>query len=180
MMLKKSLFSVFSGMLLFAGCRTESQKQSITPPHLKMMLPEVIYAAPGIESNIYFDYIIDSATPRAYAFEVKCERGTHGTKRWFWTPDKTDSGKSFDCKKYKVENYSDNRTKRSVCKSYVRVVGFIAVFYKNTGKKLYHFFLPFHMLSIDILARILFCVNLKCEKAAMFTGSSPIIRRFNI
>ena len=95
-MLKKSLFSVFSGMLLFAGCRTESQKQSITPPHLKMMLPEVIYAAPGIESNIYFDYIIDSATPRAYAFEVKCERGTHGTKRWFWTPDKADSGKSFD------------------------------------------------------------------------------------
>ena len=95
-MLKKSLFSVFSGMLLFAGCRTESQKQSITPPPLKMMLPEVIYAAPGIESNIYFDYIIDSATPRAYAFEVKCERGTHGTKRWFWTPDKADSGKSFD------------------------------------------------------------------------------------
>ena len=96
MMLKKSLFSVFSGMLLFAGCRTESQKQSITPPHLKMMLPEVIYAAPGIESNIYFDYIIDSATPRAYAFEVKCERGTHGSRRWFWTPDKADSGKSFD------------------------------------------------------------------------------------
>ena len=97
MMLKKSLCAVWSCVLLFAaGCRTECVKQSITPPHLKMMLPEVIYAAPGIESNIYFDNVIDSAIPGAYAFEVKCKRGTHGNKRWFWTPDKADAGKAFD------------------------------------------------------------------------------------
>ncbi len=96
-MLKKSLFSVFFGfLLLVAGCRTECVRQSVTPPCLKMMLPEVVYAAPGIESNIYFDYVIDSATPWAYAFEVKCKRGTHGNKRWFWTPGKEDAGKSFD------------------------------------------------------------------------------------
>ena len=97
MMLKKSLCAVWSCVLLFAaGCRTECVKNSITPPRLQMMLPEVVYAAPGIESNIYFENVIDSATPLAYAFEVKCKRGTHGNKRWFWTPDKTDAGKSFD------------------------------------------------------------------------------------
>ena len=94
--MKKSLIFVFAGILFLAGCRTECVTKSMTPPRLKMMLPEVVYAAPGIESNIYFDYVIDSATPWAYAFEVKCQRGTHGSKRWFWTPDKTDAGKSFD------------------------------------------------------------------------------------
>ena len=87
---------MFAGILFLAGCRTECVKKSMTPPRLKMMLPEVVYAAPGIESNIYFDNVIDSATPWAYAFEVKCPRGTHGNKRWFWTPDKTDAGKCFD------------------------------------------------------------------------------------
>lgn len=66
------------------------------PPLLKMMLPEVVYAFPGVESNIYFENVVDSANPFAYAFEVKCIRGTHGNKRWFWTPDKKDAGKSFD------------------------------------------------------------------------------------
>ena len=94
--MKKSLIFVFAGILFLAGCRTECVTKSMTPPRLKMMLPEVVYAAPGIESNIYFDNVIDSATPWAYAFEVKCQRGTHGSKRWFWTPDKTDAGKSFD------------------------------------------------------------------------------------
>lgn len=97
MMSKNILSFVFAGLLLlFTGCRTECVKNSITPPRLQMMLPEVVYAAPGIESNIYFENVIDSATPWAYAFEVKCKRGTHGNKRWFWTPDKTDAGKSFD------------------------------------------------------------------------------------
>jgi lysophospholipase L1-like esterase len=32
----------------------------------------------------------------AYAFEVKCARGTQGNTRWFWTPDTKDAGKSFD------------------------------------------------------------------------------------
>ena len=66
------------------------------PPGLKLALPEVIYAAPGIESNIYFENILDSANAKAYAFEVKCAKGAQGNTRWFWTPDKKDAGKSFD------------------------------------------------------------------------------------
>lgn len=69
---------------------------SITPPNLKMMLPEIVYAVPGIESNIYFENAIDSATPKAYSFEVRCARGKQGNTRWYWTPDKKDAGKKFD------------------------------------------------------------------------------------
>ena len=51
---------------------------------------------PGIESNIYYENVIDSATPKAYAVEVKCAKGYFGEKRWFWTPDKSDAGQSYD------------------------------------------------------------------------------------
>ena len=35
-----------------------TKKQKVpTPPMLKMALPETVYAAPGIECNIYFDNV---------------------------------------------------------------------------------------------------------------------------
>ena len=89
---------VCAAVLLTGGCCCP-QKQapvSITPPGLKMVLPEVIYAVPGIESNIYFENIVDSATIKAYAVEVKCAKGTHGNHRWFWTPTAKDAGKTYD------------------------------------------------------------------------------------
>jgi len=66
------------------------------PPMLKMTLPEVIYAVPGIESNIYFENVVDTAVYRNYAYEVRCLRGAQGEHRWFWTPTEKDAGKSFD------------------------------------------------------------------------------------
>ncbi|MBE6385399.1 MAG: SGNH/GDSL hydrolase family protein [Lentisphaerae bacterium] len=87
---------LFLLLILTGGCVCLSKKASITPPRLRLTLPEVIYAVPGIESNIYFENVIDSAAFNAYAVEVKCERGTHGNSRWFWTPEKQDAGKTFD------------------------------------------------------------------------------------
>ena len=66
------------------------------PPMLKMALPEIVYAAPGIECNIYFENVVDSAVFRNYAYEVRCERGTQGEHRWFWTPGEEDAGQSFE------------------------------------------------------------------------------------
>lgn len=66
------------------------------PPMLKMSLPEVIYAVPGIESNIYFENMVDTANYRNYAYEVRCSRGSQGEHRWFWSPTEKDAGKSFD------------------------------------------------------------------------------------
>ena len=101
--MKRILLLCFAlaAVVLCAGCivsapPAKAAPVSITPPCLKLVLPEVIYAVPGIESNIYFENILDSATPQAYAFEVKSPRGTQGATRWFWTPDEADAGKSFD------------------------------------------------------------------------------------
>ena len=66
------------------------------PPGLSLTLPEVIYAAPGIESCIYFRNVVDSAVPDQYAYEVRCLKGTQGKHRWFWTPGPDDAGKSFE------------------------------------------------------------------------------------
>ena len=97
-MKKLFLFAGTLALFLAAGCRiTLNQAGAYTPvpPRLNLTLPETVYTAPGLETNIYFENVIDSATPEAYAVEVKCPRGTHGNKRWFWTPDAKDAGKEF-------------------------------------------------------------------------------------
>ena len=87
---------VVTGCSVCKSSAAPERKCAITPPGLKMALPEVIYAVPGIESNLYYENVIDSATPKAYAVEVKSPKGTFGESRWFWTPQKADAGKSFD------------------------------------------------------------------------------------
>lgn len=69
---------------------------AVAPPNLRLTLPEVIYAAPLFESNIFFENVVDTANPGAYAVEVKCPVGNHYANRWSWTPRNEDAGKSFD------------------------------------------------------------------------------------
>ena len=57
-------------------------------------LPETIYAAPGVECNVYFSNILESFTPNRYAFEAICEKGAAQVGRWFWTPAPEDAGKT--------------------------------------------------------------------------------------
>ena len=57
MIMKKCFLVLCAAAACFlAGCcfRNTAPAVSSTPPGLKLMLPEVIYAVPGIESNIYF------------------------------------------------------------------------------------------------------------------------------
>ena len=75
------------------------------PPFLKLDLPEVIYAVPGIECNIYFENVLDTAVYSNYVCEVRCERGTQGEHRWFWTPDKEDAGAAFDLELSVINDY---------------------------------------------------------------------------
>ena len=115
--MKKMFFgagALFLAVLL-AGCCSCPKvppKVSLTPPGLKLTLPEVIYAVPGIETNIYFENVIDSANFKAYAVEVKCPRGTHGNERWFWTPDKKDAGQSFDLELRLFNDYGKAAVKK--------------------------------------------------------------------
>lgn len=52
-----------------------------------------VYAAPGVECNVYYDGALDSVTPWRYAYEVECESGRCERFRWCWTPTAEDGGK---------------------------------------------------------------------------------------
>lgn len=58
-------------------------------------LPETLYAFPGLECNVYYKNIIDSVVPDRYAYQSYCDRGRSELKRWCFTPDEADAGKSF-------------------------------------------------------------------------------------
>lgn len=62
-------------------------------PHL--LLPEILYALPGYELNIYFQNVITSIDPASYAFEVECKKGRCDALRWRWIPENEDVGEHF-------------------------------------------------------------------------------------
>jgi len=64
------------------------------PGRPSFVLPEVIWAAPGIECNIYFDSSLDSVRPEVYAYEARCAVGRCENKRWTWKPTKADAGRA--------------------------------------------------------------------------------------
>ena len=68
---------VFAVSVLAAAPRLQS----------KLLLPEKIYAVPGIESNIYYENIFHTHNPANYSFEFLCEKGNNDAKRVFnlWT-----------------------------------------------------------------------------------------------
>lgn len=106
-MMKKTLFLLIFSAAVLAVAAPEKTAPAApaavpavpsipVPTALKLDLPEIVYAAPGIECNIYFENVVDTAVYKNYAYEVRCNRGTQGEHRWFWTPDEADAGKSFD------------------------------------------------------------------------------------
>lgn len=64
---------------------------------LQLLLPEKIYATPGIESNVYFDNIVLTPNPGNFVFNVDCPKGRNDEKRWRFTPADGDTGE-FDWK----------------------------------------------------------------------------------
>lgn len=59
-------------------------------------LPERLYAAPGLELNVYFTDVFDSVVPRNYAFQAACKKGASELTRWCFTPEAADAGKSYE------------------------------------------------------------------------------------
>ena len=70
-------------------------------PHLH--LPEMIYALPGFEVNIYFQNVVTVINPANFAFDVECEKGRCDQLRWRWIPEEEDAGEH----KLKLSVWSD-------------------------------------------------------------------------
>jgi lysophospholipase L1-like esterase len=64
----------------------------IVAPSPRLLLPPVIYAAPGQEANLYFDNVVLAPPGRGYLFDVTCARGAQQEERWTWKPTEKDSG----------------------------------------------------------------------------------------
>lgn len=59
---------------------------------LRLTLPPVVYAVPGVETGIYFDNVVLSPDSRAYQFQVESRRGSADAQRWVFTPGPKDVG----------------------------------------------------------------------------------------
>lgn len=58
----------------------------------RLLLPPVIYAAPGREANLYFDNVVLAPPGRHYLFDVTCAKGRQQEERWTWTPAESENG----------------------------------------------------------------------------------------
>ncbi len=58
----------------------------------KLVLPEAVYAVPGVEANIYFENVYFCVNPNNYLFDVDCPKGCNYRDRWSFTPAANDAG----------------------------------------------------------------------------------------
>ena len=62
------------------------------PEDLRLTLPPVVYAVPGLPMSIYYDNIVLTEHPEAYQFEVDCPIGSQEASRWTLTATAADEG----------------------------------------------------------------------------------------
>lgn len=74
-------------LTLVLAVSTASAQQSI-----RLELPEDIYAAPGIECNLYFDNVVPVMDSGDFAFDVNCAKGAQFTECWRFVPAADDAG----------------------------------------------------------------------------------------
>lgn len=85
-----SAVTVFSGLLNNVYGKQSAGK--FFPGNVRLTLPPVVYATPGIECNIYFDNIILTLNVDNYAFDVACLKGLQFQERWTYTPTAEEAG----------------------------------------------------------------------------------------
>lgn len=79
-------------ILVVLLCCVSTRGQDAGGGPVRLMLPEEVYAVPGIETNIYFDNLILAINPGNYAFDVLCDKGKQQSERWTFTPTPEEAG----------------------------------------------------------------------------------------
>ncbi len=82
----------FFAALWVTGMATGGKKGDDFPGQVRLVLPKVIYAVPGIETNIYFDNVVLVVNPANYIFDVSCDLGFQYDDRWTYTPQAEEVG----------------------------------------------------------------------------------------
>ena len=83
--MKMNWKKVFCTALILTGLLVSAED-------VRLLVPEKIYAVPGVESNVYFSNIVTVINPANYVFDVDCPKGRNDLKRWRFTPQKEDVG----------------------------------------------------------------------------------------
>ena len=95
MKIQKTIFvcaAVFMLCALFCGCSAICTKKCgncagiVKRENVSLLIPEKIYAVPGVETNVYFDNVVTVINPANYVFDVDCKKGRNDLKRWRFTP----------------------------------------------------------------------------------------------
>jgi lysophospholipase L1-like esterase len=84
-----SLQSALAGSIVYAD---ESGPDAPLPGRVRLLLPPVVSAVEGLETNLYFDNVTLTLNPANYAFDVTCPRGQQQSERWTWTPAAGEAG----------------------------------------------------------------------------------------
>lgn len=80
-------------LLINTYCTAEDPSSAQPKPGtIQLVLPKVIHAVVGIESNLYFDNVVLVLNTNNYAFDVSCARGLQQSKRWTYTPKLGEEG----------------------------------------------------------------------------------------
>lgn len=84
---------LFVALLTLQGqvCCQDSSDPEFTD-EVQLILPDVIYAVPGIETNIYFENVTQVINPANYVFDVFCDVGKTQQERWTITPTDEEVG----------------------------------------------------------------------------------------
>lgn len=65
---------------------------SVSAPNLRLVLPPLIHAVVGVESNVYFDNVCLVINPSNYVFDADCPLGRQQAERWTAVPTEKQVG----------------------------------------------------------------------------------------
>jgi lysophospholipase L1-like esterase len=83
---------ILTVVCLVAVAAQAAETPSEKPGPVRLALPEMLYAVPGVEANVYFDNVVLVLNPANYAFDVSCAKGAQQVERWTFTPKPEDVG----------------------------------------------------------------------------------------